>query len=166
MGVISTGVAAITFGDIAADGGMSTSLEALGYTLEGTAKINTEDGTTTDYKVEEVEDPIDSEVTQGKMTVQLTIADPDEDTFINVFGGSKSGSGANTVYQYPATIPSIEKSIKVTPKKGIGFNFVRAKITGKFTSDIGRGKLMGVEITATILTPTKDGEPKFDTFRV
>ena len=166
MGIITTGIASIQFGAMASDGGMGEDLDRLGYTVEGTAKINTDDGTTTDYMVEETDDPLDSDITAGKMTVTLTIADPDEDTFVNVFGGTKTGTGADTVYEYPESIPSIEQSIKITPKKGIGFDFVRAKITGKFTSDLGRGKLMGVEITATILQPLKAGVKKFKSFRV
>lgn len=166
MGIISTGIASIAFGVIAVDGGMSTDLEALGYTLEGTAKINTDDGTETEFMVEETDTAIDTDQTEGKMTVQLTIADPDEDTLVEVLGGTKTGTGASAIFSYPNPLPVIERSIVITPKKGMGLKIPRAKIKAKFSSDIGRGKLMGLEITGTILQPTKANERKFTTFRV
>ena len=167
MGLINIGIASITFGAIAPDGGMSTTLTALGFTLEGTAKINTEDPQLQEFYAEEVDSPIEVDETKGgKMTVQLTIADPDEQTLKNVFGGTVTGTGATAKYSPPNTSVTIEQSIKITPKKGLGFDIPRARVTAKFTPDIGRGKLLGVEITGTVLQPTKVGLGKYETFRV
>lgn len=166
MGVITTGIGKIEFGEIAADGGVSTTFAAWGYTLEGSAAINTDDPTETEFKVEEIDAALDTDVTAGKMSLTLTIADPDEETLVNIFGGAKTGTGAATVYTFPTANPVVEKSIKVTPKKGLGIIVPRAKLTGKFSSEVGRGKLLGIEITGTILQPTKSGVGKFSTFRV
>lgn len=166
MGLISTGIAKIELADIAQDGGVGTVFKALGYTVEGTANLTTDDPTETEFLVEEVDTAIDTDVKEGSMTVNFTVADPDEDTLVSVFGGTKTGTGEDAVFEYPEVLPIIEKSIKLTPRKGMGITIVRAKMTAKFSADIGRGKLMGIEVSGKVLQPTKTGVKKFTTFRV
>ena len=65
----SFGLASVEMGDIAGDGGMGTSLEAIGETVSGTASLTSEDNTVTDFKIEESDSPVESIVTeQGKIT--------------------------------------------------------------------------------------------------
>lgn len=165
-GLINIGVAEIAIGAIAVDGGMGTTLAPLGYTEEGSAQINMDDPTETEFPVEELEVPLWIESKAGKIAVAFKVADPDEDTLVKVFGGAKTGTGATAVYSWPLAPVSIERSIKFTPKKGMGLNIPRAKITAKFSSEIGRGALLGVEVTGTVLQPTKADEPAITTFRV
>lgn len=166
MALINIGVAKIELGDPAVDGGMGTVLAALGYTLEGTAQINMDDPTETEFTVEEVDTPIYVASQAGKVRISFQVANPDEDTLVKVFGGTKTGTGAAAVYSYPLTPVVIEQSIKFTPVKGIGLNIPRAKITAKFTSALGRTALLGVEVTGTVLQPTKAATPIFTTFQV
>lgn len=165
-GIITIGVASISVGSIATDGGMGTTLSPLGYTEEGSAQINMDDPTETEFSVEELDTPLWIESKAGKIAVAFKVANPDEDTLVKVFGGTKTGTGATAVYTWPLISPVIERSIKITPKKGIGINIPRAKITAKFSSEIGRGALLGVEVTGTVLQPTKADEPALSTFRV
>lgn len=165
-GLISTGIQKIEISAIGADGDVGTAFKALGYTVEGTANLTTEDPTETEFLVEEVDTAIDTDVKEGSMSVNFTVADPDEDTLVEVFGGTKTGTGDDAVYEYPAVLPVIEKSIKLTPRKGLGIVITRAKLTAKFSSDIGRGKLMGIEVSGKVLQPTSATAKKFKTFRV
>lgn len=165
-GLINIGVGEIAIGAIAADGGMGTTLAPLGYTEEGSAAINMDDPTETEFNVEELDTPIHIESKAGKIALAFKIANPDEDTLVSVFGGTKTGTGATAVYSWPLTPVSIERSIKFTPKQGIGLNIPRAKITAKFSSEIGRAALLGVEVTGTVLQPTKAATSAISTFRV
>lgn len=164
--LINIGVAEIAVGAIAVDGGMGTTLAPLGYTEEGSASLNQDDPTETEFKVEEIDIPIHVESTSGNFSIAFKVADPDEDTLVAVFGGTKTGTGATAVYAYPSTSVSIERSIKFTPKTGMGLNIPRAKITAKFSSEIGRAALLGIEVSGRVLQPTKADEPPFSTFRV
>ncbi|WP_213279323.1 hypothetical protein [Chryseobacterium indologenes] len=165
-GQINIGVAEIAIGAIAADGDMGTTLAPLGYTEEGSAQINWDDPTETEFKVEELSTPIHIQSTDGKKTVVFKVADPDLDTFVEAFGGTKSGTGADEVFNFPSKTPTIEKSLKFTPEQGIGLKIPRAKITAKLSSNIGRAALLGVEISATVLQPKKAGVAPLIAFTV
>ena len=166
MGLFNLGVSKIEFADIAADGGVGEKFAALGLTQEGTTKINFADATITELKVEEFVTAADSDITEGEKTVEFTIANPDEDTFIALFGGIKSVIGKGAVYEAPYTSVNIEKSLKITPVKGLGFIFPRVLVTAKPTSDVGRGTWMGIAVTCRVLKPTLDDVPTWSTFRV
>lgn len=165
-GQINIGVAEIAIGAIAADGDMGTTLAPLGYTEEGSAQLNWDDPTETEFKVEELSTPIHIQTTDGKRTISFKIANPDLDTFVSVFGGTKSGTGAAEVFNFPSNTPVIEKSLKFTPEKGIGLKIARAKLSAKLSSNIGRAALMGVEVTATVLQPKKAGVAPIVAFNV
>lgn len=166
MSQINIGVQEIAIGAIASDGGMGTTLAPLGYTEEGSAAINWDDATETEFRVEEVDVPIHVESTPGNISLAFSVSNPDEDTLVAVMGGTKTGTGEDTVYDYPLTSVSIERSIKFTPKKGLGINIPRAKITAKFSSEVGRAALLKVEVSGRILQPIKANTAPFSTFRV
>lgn len=165
-GQINIGVAEIAIGAIAADGDMGTTLAALGYTEDGSASLSWDDPTETEFKVEEIDTPIHIESTDGKRSVVFKIADPDLDTFVATFGGTKSGTGAAEVFNFPSNTVTIERSLRFTPKQGIGLRIPRAKITAKLSSEIGRAALLGVEVTATVLQPKKSGVAPIIAFTV
>lgn len=166
MALFNLGVAKIEVSPIAADGGVGTTFAALGLTQEGTTKINFAEPTTTDLMVEELDTAADSIVTGGEKTIEFVIANPDEDTLVALIGGTKAGTGATTTYTAPATATIIERSVKITPKKGLGFIFPRVLITARPTSDLGKTTWMGVTVTGKVLAPTKAGVSDWSTFRV
>lgn len=166
MGLFSLGVKAVELSAIAADGDVGTAFAPLGLTKEGTVKFNFADPTITELKVEEFTTAADSDIADGDKTIQFTIANPDEDTFVSVFGGTKSGTGATTKFTAPLTAITIEKSLRVTLNKGLIFIFPRVLVTAKPTSDIGRGNWLGVDVTCKVLQPTKSGVSAFSTARV
>ena len=165
-GLINIGVAKIELGSLAGDGGVSTTFATLGYTEEGSAQLNWENATETEFNVEELDAPLYIATKAGKKSITFKIANPDEDVLVALMGGTKTGTGATAVYKYPDSVVDIEKSIKITPKSGMGLILSRCKITAKLTSALGRTALMGVEVTGTLLQPTKTGEAPLSTFRV
>lgn len=166
MALFNLGVSKIELSEIAVDGGVGTTFAVLGLTQEGTTKINFADDTTNDLMVEELDTAADSVATPGEKTIEFTIANPDEDTLVALMGGTKTGTGASTVYTAPSSAVIIERSVKITPKKGLGWVFPRALISAKFTSDVGKATWVGVTVTAKVLSPTKAGVTAWSTFRV
>lgn len=166
MGQINNGIASITMGAIAADGGMGTTLASLGFTEEDSVKFNFEDAEKKEYFAEEVDSAFFTSTKAGKKTIEFTIANPDVDTLVAVFGGSKTGTGPAAVYNDPAVVPIIEQSLKITPKVGLGFNFPRVLVTAKLTDAMGRNALLGVSVSCSVLQPKKAGVASFSTFNV
>lgn len=165
-GLINIGIAKIELGNLAVDGGAATTFAALGYTEEGSAQLTFDDPTETEFSVEELDAPLYISTKDGKKKITFKVANPDEDVLVKVMGGTKTGTGTTTVYKYPENVVDIEQTIKVTPKKGMGLILTRCKITAKLSSALGRTALMGVEVSGTLLQPTKAGEAPLSTFRV
>lgn len=166
MGQANNGIAKIELGAIAVDGAMGTALASLGFTEEDSAKINFEDPNKTEFFVEEVDTAWFTTTKAGKKSITFTVANPDVETLVSVWGGTKTGTGPSVVYKAPATMQVIEQSLKITPKVGMGFNFPRVLVTATFTDSMGRNSLLGLNITCDILQPTKAAEPTFSTFQV
>lgn len=166
MALFNIGISKIELSDIASDGDVGTAFAALGMTQEGTCKLNFADGTLQELKVEEKDTAADSVLIAGEKSVDFTVADPDEDTLVSVFGGTKSGTGLTTKYKSPLTTVSIEKSLKITPKVGLGHIFPRVLITAKLTPDAGKANWIGVAVSCKVLAPKKDGVSDWETFRV
>lgn len=149
------GLTSIEIGAIAGDGGMGTTLAALGKTYQGTAKLQSADPETTDFYAEEDDDPIDKMVKLGARTLTWSIMDFTPATLAAVLGGTASGTGDAATWEAPTSYVDVEKSIKIVTKKNLKIEIPRAKITAKLNVDFGKTAMGLVDITATILTPTK-----------
>lgn len=166
MALFNLGISKIEIADIATDGGVGTVFAPLGLTQKGTAKLNFGDPEVQELEVEEFDVAADAITSDGEKVIEFTVANPDEDTLVKVFGGTKKGTGNNTVYEAPASVMTIEKTLKITPRKGLGFVFARCLITAKFTSDIGKENWLGLTVSAKALVPEKEGTSAWSTFRV
>ncbi len=153
--VRTLGLSKIEISDIAGDGGLGTTFLALGKTYKDTAELLGEDPEIFEHYCEESDDPEETVVTKGKVTVKWSIFDSDADTLVKVLGGTATGTAPNKIWSAPATAPTIEKSVKITPKNGKVINIVRAKIVAKPNFKLAKNGVLLVDITATILTPTK-----------
>lgn len=156
MALITIGLASVEVADILGDGSVGTTFASLGYTYENTCKFTEADPEETSFYVEEVDDPVETSTKAGDIKLNFSIANPDVDTLVAVFGGTKDGS----TWEAPATKATIEKSIKITPKKGLIFTVTRANMVAKLNADFSRKGLFLIEVAATVLAPTKVGDPK------
>lgn len=155
MAKIGIGLASLKMGPIAGDGGMGTSLTLLGYTVADTAVLATEAGTTTDFKIEEQDDPVYSILSEkGRTTLSWSSYDVDADTLVRLFGGTKT-VGPPEVWEAPAATPEIEQSIETVMKAGGKIEIPRAKVVANFQWNLQKTKLAQIDIVATLLTPTK-----------
>ncbi len=160
MSSINNGLAKIEIGAIGADGGMGTTLEKLGQVKEGTFKVNQAEGDKTEFKVEEHDDPIFIRQKKGTLAFEFEIHNPDASTFKQVWGGTVDATSGK--YTPPMSLLPIERSLKITPEFGYGFDVPRAQISARFSDAMGKDSLLGVIVTATVLKPTKDGLSNFE----
>ncbi|MBC7948654.1 MAG: hypothetical protein H7Y42_12275 [Chitinophagaceae bacterium] len=72
-----------------------------------------------------------------------------------------NGGATTSSWAAPDSFPDVEVSLKVTDKKGNVTKFPRTKLSPKLSLSYAKDKLAQVDLTATILQPTKTGEKRF-----
>lgn len=155
MGKYKIGVTSIKIGAIAGDGGMGTSLTSVGDTVAQSASMVSEEGTTTDFRIEESDDPVYSILSEkGKVTVSWSTFANDATTLQKFFGGTVV-AGPPAVWSAPDTLPELERSMEITMKDGTIIKIVRAKLISKFNWPLDKTQMAQIDIVATVLTPTK-----------
>jgi hypothetical protein len=159
--VRTLGLQKIEVGDIAGDGGVATTFAALGKTYKDTADLQGAEPAVFEHYSEESDDPEEIVETKGKVTVKWSIFDTDADTLVKVLGGTSTGTAPNKIWSDGGTAPSVEKSIKITPKAGKIVTIVRAKLTAKPNYKLTKNGIFMVDIIATVLTPTKAATPSW-----
>jgi len=164
--LITTGLAKIEVGDALADGSMGTTLVQYGYTDKDSCELIMDDPTETAFEAEEVDDPIEITYKGGKKQVKFNIADPDEAAIALFLGGTAVSTPGAETYAAPFTFTVVEKSLKITPTKGLILSAPRCKFVAKLSGKYAKSDKLKLEITATILMPTKENEPPFTTRRV
>ncbi|MHA4844415.1 hypothetical protein ACX0G7_09635 [Flavitalea antarctica] len=163
MGKYKLGLVNIKMGDVAGDGGMGTSLAAVGDTVAGTAVLTTEEAQTTDFKIEESDSPVMSIKTEAdSMNLAWSTYANDAATLEKLFGGTivAAAGGTGELWKAPDSIPEIEASIEVEWKQGGKLRIARAKVTAALNMSFKRDTLSQIDITASILQPTKVGESR------
>lgn len=156
---VTIGLAKIEMGAKGTNDAMGTSLSVIGETADGSCVIETADPEKFQIKVEESDNPIYVNTTQGETTITFQLAAPDLGQCAAVFGGTVSGTAPTETWSYPSSYISIEKSVKITPKVGLIFAIPRAQIDAKFTGGFGRADSLKIEVTVTVLQPSDDAVP-------
>lgn len=83
------GLASVKMGAVANDGGMGTSLVAVGETVSETAVMTQEDNTTNEFTIEESDSPVESIVSEvGAVTFAWSSYKVDAATLYKFFGGT------------------------------------------------------------------------------
>jgi hypothetical protein len=158
MGLYTTGIAAIKMGNVAVDGGPGATLAQLGLTVEGTGKLNQADPDRTDFRVEEQDQPVFSVITPGAITYDFSIANPDVDTCIALFGGTASGTSPNRIWNMPDTIPTLNQTVRIEPRNGIKAIVIpNGQVVAKLNGSTSRTELFAIDVTVTALSSTKTG---------
>ena len=156
MGQVTNGIAKVEFAPLGVDGTVGTVFAAVGLTNLDSASLAEEDGTTTDFNVEETDLPIFSRTAKGKTTLAFQVADPDLAAFAKLFGGTVTGTGATAVWDAPRTTFALEQSVKITPEVGFIITIPRGKVMAKMNSGLGKNSLLMIDITVDILLPTDE----------
>lgn len=155
MAIRAIGLEYIKLGDIEASGAMSTKLSQLGYTYQDTANLSQDDPQTTEFNVEELDDPIEEISTPGAKNITFGIIDMTPANMLKVMGGTVTGTAPNEEWHAPTTAPDIEQSVELKDKKsGKVMQFPRCKITAKFDWKLAKTGISVIQITAKVLRPT------------
>lgn len=161
--VFTLGLSKIEMGDIAQDGGMGTTLAQLGYTYKDSCTLTQEDPETNDFYAEEVDDPVVSISKAGKSTINFQLMNPSPEVLVTLMGGTASASvqaGDNDIWEAPDTLPEIEQSVRITPSQGYQLDIPRAKVVAKIIGDFKKTALMLIDVTLTVMQPTKTSTAK------
>lgn len=153
----SVGLASIKWSPIAVDGGMGTTMSALGLTYQDTSRFYTEDGQSTELYAEEEDDPIEAFETQGLTKVDLSIMNYSPHNLARIFGGTVTGAGATAKWNSPDVTPNVELSCEIITKTGLKIEIPRCRVTAKFNGEFRKRGLLLINISAKILKPTKVG---------
>ena len=157
MAKLQYGLKSLKMGDVASDGGMGTTLEELGGTLEGSATLTTEDGETTSINTEESDFSAIQFNTPGETKVAFDLLDMTPDNIKKVLGGTVTGTGDAAVYSAPVGSVDIEQSLEIVTKNNIKWQFPRVKVFGKLNANISKKDVYKVSVTCVVLKPEKDG---------
>jgi hypothetical protein len=150
-------ISKIECSDIAEDGGEGSTYAELGKTLRDTLAFNPTAATKQQVFSEENDDPeLNVTTAAAILAIAWTVMEIDATVMQKLFGGSV----VNGQWQAPAQVPTIEQSIKITPRVGQPFIFPRCEITADPNYDTSN-KIFSLNVTATRLKPTKDGEPSW-----
>ncbi|NCB42917.1 MAG: hypothetical protein EOM59_09880 [Clostridia bacterium] len=161
--IYTLGLSQIEAGAIAADGGMGTTLATLGYTYQDTCKMTQEDPETTDHYAEEVDDPVVSISRGGKTNFAFSIMDPSVTVLADLLGGTGTEGNGSTIqdkWEAPDSIPTVEKSIRITPQQGLKFEIPRMKLVSKINAEFSKKGILLIEVAGTVMQPTKSGTAK------
>jgi hypothetical protein len=154
----AVGIKSIKVGTIAVDGGMGTSLTSLGSTFEGTASLEQDDPTLTEFFAEETDTAIYQSKKPGLKKFNWAVVDWTPATIVKVLGGTVVGVGDAAIWHTPATEPTIELSVEIITVAGTKYEITRAAISAKMSASLGRSTMGQIPIVATVLAPTKVGE--------
>ena len=148
------GLVAIRFGEIAGDGGMSTSLATIGFTQADSASFETADGETINFEIEESVDPGYSKKIQGIKTMKFNLASPDSTQLVATVGGTRV-TGPPVSWNAPDVDVDNFKSVQIEFETGQKLNIPKGQITARVTGQIGKRSNLQVEVTVTVLKPDK-----------
>jgi hypothetical protein len=74
-----------------------------------------------------------------------------------LFGGAATGTSPAKTWNMPATTPTIEQTVKITPADGMTLIIPRGQVTAKLNGQFSRQNLFVIDVTVTALAPTKSG---------
>ena len=156
--VRNIGMTSIVAGPPAPDGGISTTMTPFGRTYRETASITQEDNQTQDFLVEEQDDPVESILLQkGATSIAWDVVDFDPLEMKRIWGGEV----INDSWHEPENLPTIEMSVKLTPKIGRPFIYPRCSLTAILVYNATRKDIARIRITAKKMTPEKAGLAAF-----
>ena len=152
------GLSKIEVGAVNVDGGMGLTLAALGYTYQDTCKMVQEKPEVTEHFAEEVDDPVISISRGGKTTFNFSIMNPTVEVLKDLLGGTADTS--TNKWEAPDTLPTVEKSVRITPKQGLKFEIPRLRITATINADFSKKGILLIECEGTVMQPEKPGTKK------
>lgn len=150
------GTSIVELGAIASDGGLSAAFAGIGDTVIDSVIVSKTEGTTNPVYIEESDAPIEFlNGTPGVYTIKWSTYNTDPANLAKFLGGTVS----TNVWTAPTVELDVELSIKITDKRSNIISATRVKITSAMSLALKKSGIGQIDLTATVLTPTKAGEP-------
>lgn len=153
------GLDSVLIGPIAGDGGMGTTLTELGSIVAGTPVLTIPAPTTSEIPVEESDEPEFVTVTAGAKTIAFSSYNVDPSVLVDLFGGAVTGTAPNQIWSAPDTIPVVERSVRMLSRTGYNADMPRVQLTPDLSLNFQRDTPGQINITGTVLKPTKANTP-------
>jgi len=161
MAGTTRGTSDVFVAPIASDGGVGTVWTSFGKIYaDSTAALTQADATTKDFNSIQDDQPVDKDVTPGALTMQISLMEVTTDKLLELFGGTVTGTTeATKVWSAPLQAVTIERSMKIQPKKGKIITFVRMQLSSKANYNLTKEGILLVDVLCSVLTPTKSNTP-------
>lgn len=150
------GLKAVRMGDLAADGGPSTALAAIGDVYDGGVELSTDDPEKKEFKNEDGT-VFYEDVKPGKTTLKFSVSDISPDMLSRLVGGAKTATADAETWDLLDFPTGKEQTIEIDTKTGSTLVFNRVSVFGKLTGKIGGDAPLLIEISGTLLKPDKTG---------
>lgn len=154
-------VTSIEIGDIAADGGVAPTFESVGVIYKDTANFEQLEPEDIEHECEELDDPIEVIAGAKKTIISWGVTDFDPANLVKLLGGTVTGEGENAVWNAPSNSSLIEKSVRITPKRGKVITIARMSLTSRISYSLSKGGIGQVLISGKMLSPTLANTPPF-----
>ena len=148
---ISLGLAKVEMGEVA-ESGMQETLTQMGYTYKDSFTQTTDEPDITEYKVEEIDVPMETEGELGSIVYEWDILNPNVSEMAATAGGT--AVAADDQWSSPDGWTAIEKAFRFTPKKGFIHSIPRASVIAYPTGGFKKGEPGLWHMKATVLKNT------------
>lgn len=156
---VAIGLKGFYMGNVANDGGMGTSLAKVSNAVIDTPVLNIPEGEKVDFQVEDSDDPFYSKTTPGVKVLAMSFFGLSPEVLQKFFGGTVTPgatSGDPDVWEAPVQIPAFEASLVLEHSQGGYIEVPRASISATLDWNFQKNNLPQINLSATILTPTKN----------
>ena len=156
----SYGISSFLIGDInPVDGTMLNPVEFVEHVYKDTFNVTEEEGQTVDHYSEMDTTPKVSFTDVGKENIVFQCMDTAVAQLARFFGGSVVDVGGRDQWDKPATLVSVEKSVKAVTSDGTDLEYFRVKVTPRKNFQLRRNGIWLLDITMTPLVPILGGLP-------
>lgn len=145
---ISLGLAKVEYGEVA-QSGMQDTLTQMGYTYKDSFTQTTDEPDITEYKVEEIDVPMETEGELGTIVYEWDILNPNVSEMAATGGGT--ARAADDEWDSPDGWTAIEKAFVFTPKKGFIHKVARASVVAYPQGGFKKGEPQLWHMKATVL---------------
>jgi hypothetical protein len=143
----------IKVGNLAADGGISTSLADIGKLYKQTVSLVEEDGQVTRHFAEGQRFPFLNVVDAAGVILKFTLTDISAAILAKWLGGT----AATNTWTSATDSFSVEQSVTADTLFGVTIEVVRCFLYGKITWNMNRTEIAKIEVTGEIMQPDKTG---------
>lgn len=153
------GAKRILSGDVAADGGMGTSLSEHDETLKGTLVLDTTEETINWISTEEKGKRLAMSQDDSETTLAFEVANPSPETQAYYLGGEvTTGTNSKKTYSPPKVKVPIYKSFKIETKEGYDISIPNGRIVATpLGGNIGTDSVLTMKVKIYAEVPRKEG---------